>query len=566
MDETVLNPLAERPVEIEVVRSALTRLSFLAQALSSAGMGDPEHHSTTFATILHDALEAHRSTVVLVFASNSFWYAGTEVSGHDIVTRTLHHSLEQQGLASITLLPGVRVEELIELANLLARPRIGTAGNDLEADAWSLSLEHIHVDTIGGNVVAQAAQAERPVAQVERLMRQLGVDETVDKSVAVELGATLAGLRALSDAPRAATASATDTGATWARILRDVRANRDCDDDILGLLVIEGFRCAGSDAETTELADVLVRRIQKSFADGDPATASALLHRMMICADAPYRPPGVEAATIAASCRGLASKETARAIRVGVQFHPQIDDWVGPLFLLGSSAAIEQVDLMATWGRHLPASEMRTALADGLVLAIDRHPGTSLREKLAHCADAALPTLLRAAARFGDPTLVEPILARATHEDADVREAVFVALRAHQSPRIRTVARKAVDDAEHRVRMEALRYLAVYRDAESADVIGARIKRARPTDAGPEEMRALALAWLHTSRGAAAAELEALAADNTRHPDGPAAAIAALATLGAPGKAALDRLGRAHEHIRPLLREYAGSRPSERRP
>ena len=175
--------------------------------------------------------------------------------------------------------------------------------------------------------------------------------------------------------------------------------------------------------------------------------------------------------------------------------------------------------------------------------------------------------MLQAARREEDPTLIEPLLARLHHEDPGIREAALTALRAQQSPRIKAAARESIQDPAREVRMEALRYLSVYRDVDSAPMVERRLRDVKQADADLDELRALAIAWLHTSRGAAISEIEALIAESSdrAHPELPAACIAALARAGAPGRDALDRLGRSHERLRPLLRMHSAPRGMEQR-
>ena len=76
--------------------------------------------------------------------------------------------------------------------------------------------------------------------------------------------------------------------------------------------------------------------------------------------------------------------------------------------------------------------------------------GELLEDIEARPREAAQLALLLALGRRPDPTLVELILAREGSEDPQVREAVLIALRAHQSQRIKEVMRLALDDAAAR--------------------------------------------------------------------------------------------------------------------
>jgi len=562
-----------RPVEIEVVRGALTRMSLLAQTLSGAHQGDAERYADNFAETLGDALHSEAAPVVWIIREGAVYYAGTEVSGNDLVIRAIVARLQEEGVSAITLLPGVSRPELIELAHLLARPRTTDGAVDsvamLGAELWRLGLTHVHFETLATRLATEADEQVRPVELIRRLTAQLGVGEDVlEPHAYMELAATLGGVRALADAPRADGADRPATGSMWGRALREVRASADVPDDILSLTVTESLRAADSPDACTALATRWLDRVRDAFEAGNPDLAGSMLRPLLVCADPRFRPPGFDAAPVLAALSTFLGRPTRIAIGKGVARHPQTDDWMGPLFTLGQCAHADTLLDLAAIGASFSAGPIREALGDGLAGAIDRIEGVTIRDLMATAADDALPTLLQAARRFTDPTLIEPLLARMRHDNPRIRESALLALRAQQSPRIKAAARDAITDRDRSVRLEALRYVSVYRDVESTDVVEQRIRSVSARDVNLDELRALAIAWLHTSRGAALTDIEALAGATTdrHHPDLAAACIAALAKAGQPGRTALDRLGRSQPHLRPLLRDHTAPRAPERRP
>jgi hypothetical protein len=194
-----------------------------------------------------------------------------------------------------------------------------------------------------------------------------------------------------------------------------------------------------------------------------------------------------------------------------------------------------------------------------MLLVADRGQ-TDLRQVLAQAADADLAVVLLALGRRPDPTLVELILAREGSKDAQVREAVLIALRAHQSPRIKEVMRSAVEDEVAAVRMEALRYLSVYRDAAAADKVQARLLAVGERDADEAELRALAIASAIMTRGAGLVRLEEIATGvaKCKHPQAPRAALHGLKAGGAAGREALERIGRSQPALRGDIRSLLG--------
>ena len=561
-----------RPVEIEVVRSALTRLSLLAQALSGANQSDPERYASTFAEVLGTALRGNAAPVVLIIRDEAVFYAGSEVSGNDLVIRSIVQRIMEQGVSSITLLPGISREELYELSNLLAQ--LETTDDEertpppLDAAAWGLRLHHIHFESDQEHRTDATEDDVRPVEVIRRLAGQMGMTEDIlDPHTYLEIGAMLGGLRALGDAPKAAPAALPDAGSGWDRAVRMVRENSDVPDEILGVLVTESLRSARTPTECTQLSKLWLQRVLEAIATGRPLFAGALLRPILLCTDPRFRPVGLAAEPIRAATAQLLGEEMHAAVAAGLQAHPQTDDWIGLMFTLGEAVEEHNVLALAELGRDMESGPVREALGDGLAMAIGRLDACTMRELLGRANDTALRVLLQAARREEDPTLIEPLLARIHHDEAAIREAALMALRAQQSPRIKAAARESVDDPARQVRLEALRYLSVYRDLEAAPVVAARLRTVKSRDADIDELRALAIAWIHTSRGSAVSEMEGIvaSANDRSHPDLSAACIAALARAGAPGREALDRLGRSHEHLRSLLREHATTRGTERR-
>ena len=561
-----------RPVAIEVVRGALTRLSLLSQTLSGAHQGAPERYAETFAETLGDPLRHGAAPVTCLIENGGVHYAGSEVSGNDLVIRSIVKSLEDEGVSSITLLPGIPREELIELVHLLARPgdASGTVGAvpALGAKAWSLHLSFVHFETRPTRLVNEADEQVRPVELISRLSQQLGVgSDTLEMDTYIELAATLAGVRAVAAAPAPTREEGPAPAGKWERALKDIRAHRDVPAAMLSLVATESLRAAVDSETVTATATVWLERVQQAFDEGNPSLAASMLRPILMAADAEYRPVGFDATPVWAALRTFFQSRTRNAIANGIRIHPQTDDWVRVLFSLGNGVTGDSLLDFASIGRDMAGGPIREALGDGLAAAIDRIRGPNIRDLLAKAPDDALPVVLQAARRFTDPTLIEPLLARMRHESPHVREAALLALRAQQSPRIKAAARESIADPHRSVRLEALRYVSVYRDTDSVPAVADRVAAAVPSDTDTEELRALAIAWLHTSRGSAIPEIERTAcAKGHRHPELPAACILALTKAGAPGQAALDRLGRSHESLRPLIREHSAPKNQERRP
>jgi hypothetical protein len=108
--------------------------------------------------------------------------------------------------------------------------------------------------------------------------------------------------------------------------------------------------------------------------------------------------------------------------------------------------------------------------------------------------------------------------------------------------------------------MEALRYTSVYREEDAVPGLVDRLREAAPPGVDADELRALALTLARAGGEALAPTLEELAGSGRglRHPGARIAALQGLHALGEPGRAALDRLARAHEDLRPDIRSILG--------
>ncbi|HCH65753.1 MAG: hypothetical protein CL927_10755 [Deltaproteobacteria bacterium] len=568
-----------RPVEIEVVRSAITRLSLLAQTLSGANEGDPERYASTFAEGLQVALAGNTAPIVLLVRDQAIFYAGSEVSGNDLVVRSIVQRIMEQGVSSITLLPGISRDELFELSNLLAKLETPTTATPtesrkrpvqtLDAAAWHLRLTHVHFEASAVEVREAGGAELRPVEVVRLLSQQLGLtEEALEPNTYIELSALLGGIRTLFDSSASTPFQTPNIEAQWGAVPGAVEHQDDVPNRLLGLLVTESLRAGVDDAEVTALSERWLLRVRDALAAGDPLLAGDLLRPLLLATDARFAPLGMALSAVRTATERFLGTATRDALMKGLRLHPQTDDWVGLMFTLGQIATADNILQLAEIGKELNGGPVREALGDGIALAIGRLDGVTMRDLLRRAGDDALRALLQAARREEDPTLIEPLLARIHHEDPGIREASLTALRAQQSPRIKAAARESIQDPAREVRMEALRYLSVYRDVDAALLVENRLREASTAEADLDELRALAIAWLHTSRGSAIAGLEALVAQDSErsHPELPAACIGALARAGAPGREALDRLGRSHERLRPLLRMHSEPRGLERRP
>ena len=133
-----------------------------------------------------------------------------------------------------------------------------------------------------------------------------------------------------------------------------------------------------------------------------------------------------------------------------------------------------------------------------------------------------------------------------------MRAAALVAVREQRGPRLTELVVHAIHDPALPVRLEALRYLSAHRLREAAPQVLERLQAA----AEAEELRALALTYALVTSGQGIPELLTVATGGQVRGR---AAMQGLLACGAPGRAALDQLGRRWPELRPDLREVLGA-------
>lgn len=558
------DPAARR---VEHARGAVNRLKVLIDPVRRGDEEQITELTSVFVEQIREALAL--GPLELRIDDDGLWLGETELTGGDLVGKVLTEGLTTESLDHVTILVSVPDDEIRALARMLARDWRERHADEpgLEAQAWSAGFGHVLLEVSARSVIDLVDEGDvAPEEMVARLIGQLGV-EVADPEIAAaldaEVGAVMDQLRAIGDeSPPSRSLPALEAEPSHQAFLRElqaVRSGTDVPPDRLALVVFETLRHAPDGPHAAETVRVAGYHLRAAAADGDVETAGALAQRL-----ATLTQPGLFAgwgltAAVSDALGSLLDDAMAEAVAAGTLRNPDAEAWRGLLFSLGQLADPSRLDAIVRLGRPLRDRGMRQALADAMLLVADRG-NTDLRQVLVQAADADLAVVLLALGRRPDPTLVELILAREGSTDAQVREAVLIALRAHQSQRIKEVMRAALTDTAGAVRMEALRYLSVYRDAAAAETVQARLLAVAERDADEPELRALAIAWAIMTRGSGLSRLEDIATGvaKCKHPQAPRAALHGLRAGGAAGREALERIGRSQPALRGDIRALLG--------
>ncbi len=509
---------------LERVRGAASRLGLLAAALRGEG-GEPEVLADAFAEAIMEALDRAQSPLVLEIMETGLHFEGHELSGADLMSRRLVDALSLEGLLRVTFFPELNREEAVEIADLLGRDwamQSGNTGSHMERVFHLTGFTQVHLDFVAKRVVSLAdADEASPLELVRRVAHRLSTSENLETPRI--LPAWFGSVR--STPLRALPAMGESHGA------EDVASIAHTWQDALKATVDPGLR--------DRLLAVGIRQVIEASETEDIDRAIAFLRPLVAMLEGDD--PGGEAAR-ARVLHHLGSATVpmvARAIeKAGT------DSASGRAFTLGQ--AVADGHALLRLGTSFSSANLQQALVDGFFLS--PRGKVSATELLRGAAEAEAPIALRYMRRVMEPTMVVPAMARLAATDPATREAAMLALRDQRTPRIQESAIGLLGDPVLAVRLEALRYLTVYRVAEAASPIFERLQSVE----NEAEARALAMSFARIGAEGTQRSLSELARKGGIRG---VAAMIALVALGAEGRAEVDQLARLHPELRVGARE-----------
>jgi len=554
----------DEELNLTQLRAALMYLVQLATA-RRLRRPDPPGASTGFVERMRMVL-AGELPVVLTINSDGILSEATKMVGEDLLSQHLCRVLHGEGLRAMFIEPAVGDDELARLVDLLARDWESRAvfEADLATAAWQARFLAVHLDVAA--VAIAAEDQEDDGALMGALHRQLAAPGL---AVEGEMGALLEALRAAAPRAKAWDAYGEESGGMLSnpraaealhQELAQIRADEDVSQATLGAVLMETLRQAPSVAVVQLIARILIDHTLSAFSSGHPE-GGAFLHGPLSLLDAELFPRWRFRAPLQEALRGLGGATMWDAVLEGWERRPDEKAWVGPLFTVTSSTPPDEAGRIARSAAKLPERGLRQAVADGLAL-VQVRAGNPPSALLGITPPEAWTVSLLAVSRGNDATILARILAHARSTDPDLREAVLVAVRRQQSPRIKEIARAALADDTEAVRLEALRYLAVYRDADGGSRVAKSLARSTPGSRTATELRAMAKALVVIQGPAAVNVLKnvALQPDIAEtDPERVDAVLGGLFAAGRPGAAALDAIGLARPALRSKIRTLLGN-------
>lgn len=561
----MMNPLLTLETVLSSVRAANMQLVRLATARRT-GTAEPaelSERARQYAQRMDEALQGGMPLTMEV-ESDIIRFGETKVIGEDLLSTYLCRALFDEGVRALFVEPGASLSELEKLAWLLSEDWGSRAifEADLQASAWQNRFTAIHIDAIAGRIDIEDDDGEEVISQ---LLYQLGGDELSDGAV---LPPVLRRLQALENAgpPRSAYIDESNCAVEhpqaferFCRRLEAVRDEVDVSNDWISRLLFETIRTDTEPGSVNDLGVALIDQIVRSLASGQPECASALLHWPVMLLEEDVAPGWSLRWALSNALCGLNEPPLWEAIASGAANAVDLEAWRGPLFSLTVAMPAADVNEIIQAAAGLPDRLLRQAVADGAAV-LCRRAGIAPLSLLQAATPAALKVALLAAARSQDATLVGPLLRHATSPDADTREAALIALRRQQSPRIKEVVRAALSDATSGVRMEAMRYVAVYRDRLGAERIQSLLQVHEPGTRTEAELRAMIRAMAHVMGEDAPVHLRALALQPSlaEKPALASAILGGLNSSGPAGQRALEEVGMIRPELRPQIRALHG--------
>lgn len=530
---------------------AVEALGDLAAGLRGGGPAgtEPEALATAFAEALLELARQRPVTLQirplgLLIDGDPFWV-------NDLLARRVGAALDAQGLASVTVQASAEPRTVRALAVLLARDwstegagalrglvdRGRTPGVDFRFHATvpvakGGGLEPgVLLHQLRSNGAAPPPELDPALQQIrQRLALPLDV-------VAAVAGAGLGGRRAL---------------------LAEVQAIHQGDDvpwDRLGRVAFEVMRLDTAGLQAADTFRLVVDHVEQLLARGRAHDALALLHRPLSLTDPQVVPDWPHRDVVRAEVGAIFDpRALQRMVSAANATREGVDAWRELLFIVASVIPSDRVQGACLAWAELESPALRQAVADGLLIACGLD-GDALERQLARQTGPGAAIVLLAIARLDAPKLLEKVLARMDSDQAVVRQAALTALRRHRSPRTQERVRRALTDPAAAVRVEALRYVSVYRDAEAAGMIMERLRSLKPDEADEEEQRALGMAFALIGRQEAVLPLTRLVQESAeRRPGAAAAGIAGLQALGESGRSSLHGLSRSGPELRRLIR------------
>ncbi len=531
--------------EQEPYKGAVDALADLAGLARGGGRpgANADQLAEDFAVNLSRSMDGQR--LVLDVRDDGLFADGKPLWAHDLLARRVAICLRDQGLRAVAVEGDAPAKTLRGLAMILARDWKTEDTGALSALFDGRDLQGLSLDFSEGGPATEPGQVD-PRATLEIIRAQGGDTHPQVAAMLDRVRTALGGAPDLGDAVRGAGSAARDR---FAREIAVIDAGEDISVDTVSRVLFEAMRLDPAGLQASDTFRLVMDHYEHLLAAGHPRDALDLVRRPLALLDAGLHPDWKHRELVEAELVLLYDPNTLARMVDAANADGDQTAWRELLFTLGRVAPDGARPTLCSAGGQLTSAELRQAIADGLVASSDK-PQEVFALLLARVADQGLAVVLLGLSRLEAPALLEKILSRVDNEYAVVRGAALVALRKHRTPHTQEVVRRAIADADEAVRIEALRYVSVYRDSDAAPIILDRLKGPSAATASSAELKALAMSLALIQRDAAVDSLADVAVRaGSDRPKVARAAVGALRSLGDVGRPALTRLMTEHPEL-----------------
>ncbi len=529
---------------------------------------------------------------------DDFLWQGQPVLSKATNAQQMTYGLYAEGARGLSIERGTETRETVKLADLLSRDwlRRTEFDDDLIAACWRADFEHVHVDVAdrfteeqddGGDsalredlALGRSAGTDAMrmtgdsvlVPQIQGLLRELQADALrQDQVVTMKQDEAEVFLQLKDELEMTESEDVQereeeellqmDEGARQALAaeIQQIEEEEDVGlDDVAGA-IFEIVRLEPDSEKVQQLGAELAKLVVFAIERGESPSGGTLLRRVL-CLGWSDLFPDHDLGPFLEGLSSLLSEANIARMVPSLQRQAEAGQDLGAIFSVLSSLPLSVIPGLLRLGESVNRMEVRQVIADALVILMESDLD-ALNEMLEQVEGVASVVPLLALGRLEAIRAMDICLGRVRDPEAEAREAALRALRRHRSTRIKDVMADAIGDDAQGVRIEALRYLAVYRITDQQQKMEALLRGGVLEGVTEREAKAWTQALAHIGRQRAVPLLHAMALGELPGSDQVQVQKLALqglyATGVADGRRAVDEVARRRPELREMVRELA---------
>ena len=623
MSDGDLEPnMAPETVDVDEHRSAVlaqTQVREIFQALIKHGRtsrlyGVAHQHTVGFLQSFVDGLESflkHEDMLFVEIEPDQIIFQGKQVLAASSHGELLIYGLYSEGARAIGVDREAPRAELEGLAHLLSQDwsQRSDLEDDLVAATWRREFEHVHIDVAdrfseedefgdaviredvmlgqgpGGRDSRHARGDSVLIPEIQGILAELESNASQQEgtqsvvrlkqdeaqlylSLQDDLKNTMGMASHHSEEEAELLVVEPSAQAELTRELKALQEGRDLSTDKVGLLFFEVIRQEPREGQVVFLTRHIARHCSSMCASQNVELAANLVRRFLLLCDSNVFPDFPFPGSIR---RGFASFIQGSNRTRLLESLPNCcvsQEHRAALFTLLSLLSREQLPELVRFGADLRQTEIRQVIADVVIEMVERDEEALLTLLVTgHEEEAIIP--LMALGRLESPAVIEESLRRMGSPSADLREACMRAFRGQNLPRIRQEVLRCLKDDESSIRIEALRYLAVYRQRMDLPLLESTLRSPGFAAYSEEEIKAWVMCYGLVGRNDAIKLLRMILEDKEKLAASADVlkplCIQALVTLDTPeSQGALELLGRKDEAMKGQIKRFQSGRRGRR--